>query len=116
MQRLGVLLEGQIGTLLLGTLPVVIMQIVGDKVVVLIVHHIQHKGGDHQVVCLPLVLEEPLVVTVFPHLIIPKMVNIQVLVQGEVLIQWQVIEISSIGSKHREMMLAIFMKQLMIAI
>lgn len=83
------------------------MQIVGPKVVALIVGHIQLKEEDHKVVYLLRVLEEHLVAMVLAHRTIHKVVSMGVLVQEEVQIHCQVIAISNLaGNKYMVLMLS----------
>lgn len=97
----------RVDTLLVGTPLEDTMQIVGPKVVALIVGHIQLKEEDHKVVYLHRVLEEHLVAMVLAHRTIPKVVSMEVLGQEEVQIHCQVIAISNLaGNKYMVLMLS----------
>ena len=102
MERLEVLQEGPTGTLQVAILALAIILIVGVKVEVTTADRIHHRGEHRHIleaVCLRVGLEEPLVVMELPLPIIPKVVNLQVLVLVEVRTQWAVIEVSSmVGS------------------
>lgn len=83
------------------------MQIVGPKVVALIVGHIQLKEEDHKVVYLHRVLEEHLVAMVLAHRTFPKVVSMEVLGQEEVQIHCQAIAISNLaGNKYMVLILS----------
>ena len=99
-----VVLEVQIGTLLVETRVGRITKIVGPKWEATVAGHIHHKAGDHHmlgVVCLLLVKEELLVVMELPLQIIPKVVNLEVQLGVEVQTRWVVIVVNSmVGSNN----------------
>jgi len=105
MEGHAVLLEVQIGTLLVETRVGGITKIVGLKLEATVVGHIHRKAGDlhmRGVECQLLVKEELLVVMELALQIIPKVVNLEVQLVVEVQTRWVVTVINSmvVGSNN----------------
>lgn len=79
-------------------------QIVEAKVVVTAMHHIHHKGVGHHMlvpVCLRMVPEDLLAGTELVLKVIPKVVNMEILLLAGVQTKWVVVEINNMAGSSK---------------